>query len=71
MLPSQATSIRTRETKFAPASTTAMFMGWPISAAHASAVVQWCRGVRPIPMAPAYDLETDKAMAGGALSPPM
>src|ERR1700730_2980214 len=39
MLPIQAPSIRTWLTRFPPASTTAMFIGWPISRALASAAV--------------------------------
>src|SRR4051794_10219828 len=35
-LPSQASSIRTCATRLPPASTTAMFIGWPISVARAS-----------------------------------
>src|SRR3954447_4988546 len=37
MLPSQALSMRTWATRLPPASTTAMFMGWPISSAFFSA----------------------------------
>src|SRR5215217_5184796 len=36
MLPSQAPSIRTCATRLPPASTTAMFIGWPISVAWVS-----------------------------------
>jgi hypothetical protein len=37
MLPSYASSIRENALRFLPASTTAMFMGWPISYAFCSA----------------------------------
>ena len=50
MLPSQALSMRTWATRLPPASATAMFIGWPISAAFFSAAAMTRRASLSVTM---------------------